>query len=390
MRTRGPFSGNLIAIGAGLGRSEQQDARRLSAGAVVSLRVLADLGGGRYRVSAGESFFLAQSASPLKTGSVFSARVERSGSSLVLRPLSGAARRFGQASISEAGLRLDAGRGTELATKAFLAALLKEGLAPQAESLERLRRIYLRPGLDAKRGKGEGSEREERLSLAARLEAAGIPAEEATVDAIQAEAGGFGAEREGLGQKGNGASNGKPPDASVGGGLDLERDIELQVPEAELPALLGRLIREIAFRSGGEGCLLNLFNHRPGADGNWTYAPFRFELDSIAFEGTLRIKSPRIRGGPGRIEASFSASRRREDGEAALDRNWSFSLDFGAGAAFRLDCIDIAAAESARRKLGELRAALAATSWPLRVRFGQDEADIPASKQEGGGVDVEA
>jgi hypothetical protein len=285
---------------------------------------------------------------------------------------------------------------------AAMAALLREGVAPRAEALERLRRAM------ARAGSGKGIfDADERLSLAARLEAAGIPAEPWLVEAVeaQAEGGSDAGDSEtgdasggspGGGPEAGGSEAGTPGGDNPGGsgagdpgGIDPNRELDLEIPESELPKVLGRLLRGIAFRWGGSGSYLNLFNHTPGPEGSWIYAPFAFELDSIAFEGDIRIQSPRLRGGPGRIEASFFS---RASGESGSGRRWSLELDFGARTALRLDCDDEGAARAARRGFPALRGQLAAGGKAVEAAFAASGTETGKADAEGiaGGLDVEA
>lgn len=377
MRTSGPLAGNLIAIGAGQGRPGAE-AQGLKAGAVVSLRVLADLGGGLYRVSAGQTLLTAKSELPLKVGSLFPALVERRGESLSLRPLADRVPLFTRTALPE---------GADRATGAAVAALLREGLAPRAEALGRVRRAFLRAS--AVGAKSDDETEADRVELAARMEAAGMPAEDTVLDAIQAEAGGTGGRHSGdRAPEGEAGETGDLPghDARL---PELDRPFALELPEDKLPDFLAALLKGIALRSGGEGCLLQLFNHRPGPTGSWTYAPFAFELDSIAFEGTIRIQSPSLIGGPGRIEAVFLARRGLGASEGA-GRRWSIGLDFGAGAgdSLLLGCGDEAAAALSTRRLPELKAELVASGRRAKVAF---RGRLGPDRAEGrGGVDVEA
>jgi len=380
----------LLAVGAGLGRPGAES-QGLAAGALVSVRVLAELGGGLYRVSAGAALLTARSDRPLQPGSLFSARVEAKEGRLSLKPL------------ANASLPLPVPpSGAERSAALAASALLREGISPRPDSLARVRRAFAR-------AEAEGGEAWDRAELAARLEAAGIPAEEAPLDAIHAEARGAGGRHPRPGsEEGRGAA-GEAEEASgeeasteavePGAGsaapelgpaaLDLEGPFALELPEASLPAFLGSLLRAISFRSGGEGSLLSLFNHRRGPEASWSYAPFAFELDSIAFEGTIRIQSPQLAGGPGRIEAGFTA--RRAAPAPGEEKTWSFGLDFGPGreaGSLAIGCGDEGSAKASRRLLPELAAELAAIGRGASVSL---EAEGPArGAPRAGGLDLEA
>jgi hypothetical protein len=221
------------------------------------------------------------------------------------------------------------------------------------------------------------------------MEAKGIPAEDAAIDAIQACADGSSHRRGGEsggdeGRRGSGEAReeGNAGPASETLGIDADRELEIELAEEELPRVLGSLLKGIAFRSGGSGDLLHLFNHVRGPDGSWVYAPFRFELDSIAFEGMIRIRLPRIVGGPGRIEAGFTAGR------GGGGRRWSFALDYGGRATLRLRCDDAAAEAASRRRLPELQAAFAGNCPVVEASFpGEPAAEFPAGRED---LDVEA
>lgn len=407
METNGPSrapNSNLVAIGAGQGRSGAEASEPVpKAGAVVSVRVLENLGGGLYRVAVGSRSLFARSAQTLAVGSLFSARVQRSDGTLMFQPL-GAQR----AATADRGLPHPArdaatsgllGRGSipgDPARSAALAALLAEGASPSAAgAIERLRRAFGR----ALRGSAAKDENE-RATLAARMEAKGIPAEDAAIDAIVAASEGFsgrggedgsGRDADHAGHRGgtdpreNGGMSGDAAPAAVADtmamgtvSVDAARELEIAIQEAELPAILASLVKGIVLRSGGEGTLLNLFNHVPGPDGSWIYAPFGFELDSIAFSGIIRLRLPRISGGPGRIEADFAT--RGERGE----RRWSFGLDFGTATSLKLRCDEAVALSTLRRRLPELRADFAEAGLAVDASVAGEGKSIP------GDVDVEA
>jgi len=391
METRGPSQPDIVAIGAGRARSgAEAPGGGPRAGAVVSLRVLEGLGGDLYRIAAGPQSFTARSERPLAAGSVFPARVLRREGALVFQPLPSRRSSVGSPPAASGFPSLPVSRNDAAALaapdRAILAALLREGVRPSAESVERLRRALRRAGSPGVLGDEEAS-----VDLAARMEAKGLPAADTAIDAILTGADG----RQGHGGHDHGGRRERPEErkesrapAGEGGAtvpiapdmspVDASRALSLDVPEGELPALLGALIRGIVFRSGGEGTLLNLFNHAKGPDGGWIYAPFDFELDSIAFAGMIRLRLPRIAGGPGRIEADFAA--RREGGE----RRWSFGLDFGGGRPrLVLRCDEDEAMSASLSRLGEFRVGLAASGRQVEVSMAEGNA-AP------GDVDVEA
>jgi hypothetical protein len=339
MRTAGPNEASLRIVDApkGAGRGES-----LESGTVVFIRVHERIGpdpkagkpgSALYRVSLrsesdravfGKDLFVASSAHSLEPGSLMKASVERSGDAILLRmsgrepssPSQGQARTQASTLVSAAGLPPD--------TAAFsaLAALLREGMAPEPRALARVRRVALQD---------DG----ERIKLAARMEAKGIPAEEEALDDLlrgSAAAPSFG---------GRGASDSREGEADAGsarqeGGAEfgnLERDIERSVPEAELPRVLAAFLRALATRAGGldddgpgrEGASLALFNHMRGPEGSWVIVPFGFALDAVDFAGNFRIQLPYVRGGAGLVEAHFSAS------QGAEPEDWTVLLAFGGG-----------------------------------------------------------
>ncbi len=397
MRTTSPSPATLIQIGAGQERSPGLKApgEGLRAGAVVSLRVVEDRGGGRYGLSlaAGGSGPLlgASSDRPLALGSTFSARVERQGGALFLRPLPSRPE-------SAPAPRLPP-LPRMAANEAIMAALLREGTAPRPEALERLRRLLARPATLTKGEREEGA----LLALGARLEAAGIPAEPGIVEAVQAEVegggGGGGHSGDDAGRGEEGGSEGRPETGGRGAGegqglsggsfpasIDADLPFEAALGPEDLSLVLGRLLKALSLRAGGEGSYLNLFNHRPGPDGSWTYAPFRFELDSIAFEGLIRIKSPRIRGGPGRIEADFRARELADEGPG---RSWSLGFAFGGKPSLSLACDEGPAAEAARKAFPSLEAALHSGGRAVEASFAVASSGSPVDRVPGA-LDVRA
>jgi hypothetical protein len=152
------------------------------------------------------------------------------------------------------------------------------------------------------------------------------------------------------------------------------------VPEGELPSYLAGLVRAICSRSGGGSDPLALFNHLRGPEGSWVIVPFRFSLDAVDFAGSFRIQLPYVRGGQGRFEAFFSASR---DHSA---EDWSFIIGFGGGRApsLRIDPPRGGAAESLARS-GTDRLAAELAAYSCSVRMGARGGDRVA-----GGFDLDA
>jgi hypothetical protein len=253
-------------------------------------------------------------------------------------------------------------------------------MAPEARSLARVRRAALR----------DGESGSEATDIAAKMEAKGMIAEDEAIDGIlsfMGSRGGGGRGRgegqgEGRGDKGarlpreEGPSPGHAPPEAV----DPDNDFRADVPEGELPRFLADLLRSIASRSGGGCDPLSLFNHLRGPEGSWVIVPFRFDLDAVDFAGSFRIQLPYVRGGQGRFEAFFSASR------GSSSEDWSFFIGFGGGRApsLRIEAPRGGAAESlARSGLDTLAAELAAYS--CSVRLGDRGGDHGA-----GGLDLDA
>jgi hypothetical protein len=114
--------------------------------------------------------------------------------------------------------------------------------------------------------------------------------------------------------------------------------------------------------------------------------PFRFDVDAVDFAGSFRIQLPYVRGGQGRFEAFFQASR------DLITEDWSFFLGFGGGQAPSLRIVAPKAGEAgalARARIGELAETLAAHSCSVRIDYGSmDEAGTPDAS--GGGFDLDA
>jgi hypothetical protein len=285
-------------------------------------------------VAIGPRLLTASSTTGLEPGTVLKARVERSGDAILLRIAARDLRESAASALTTAGLPNDE------AARAAVAALLREGIAPEARALARVRRAALR----------EAAEGGEWTDLAANMEAKGIPAE--------------GPALEGLafffdGGRGT-ADGGGSGDRKERQGTELAETLELI--ESELPSVLGALLRGLVIRTGGGGPL-TLFNHLRGPQGSWVFVPFRFALDAVDFSGGFRIQLPYVLGGYGLFEASFSASR----GSASED--WSFFLTFGGG---RASTLRIERPEGCKGGFGgslfdEFAAELVALSCSVRV-----------------------
>jgi hypothetical protein len=321
----------------------------------------------------------------LEPGALLKARVERSGDNILLRIASKDSRdgmiardvaREGAAARTASALSA-AGLPNDFAARAALAALLREGMAPEARALARVRRAALR---DAESG-GEGTD------IAAKMEAKGLPAEEDALNAILASLsseGKSGGEREPESERHQGAE-GEP---QLPGEGDLEKDFQADISEDELPHFLGGLIRAIVSRIGGGCDSLSLFNQLRGPESSWVLVPFRFDLDSVDFAGSFRIQLPYVRGGQGRFEAFFSVSR----GPSTED--WSFFVSFGGGRApsLRLEPKGGAAESLARSRLDALAAELAAHSCSVCIGGGESTGDggIDLSGVGGSGFGIDA
>jgi hypothetical protein len=268
-------------------------------------------------VAIGQRLLTASSTSALEPGTILKARVERSGDSILLRIPVRDLRESAASVLSAAGLPNDA------AARAAVAALLREGIAPEARALARVRRAALREAAEG----GEWTDR------AAKMESKGIPAEGAALeDLVFLSDGGRGtADGGGPGDRKERreANPGEiEPTLEEPGSLDFERslsrDFSREILQADLPSALGDFLRCLVARSGGGGAL-TLFNHLRGPQGSWVFVPFRFALDAVDFSGSFRIQLPYVRGGNGIFEAGFSAAR----GSACED--WAFFLSFGGG-----------------------------------------------------------
>ena len=347
MRTPGPneVSLKLADASAGAGRGES-----LRAGALVSVVVRERIGPETYRVAIGPRLLTASSSAQFEVGTVLKARVERSGEAVLLRML------VRDPHASAASLLTAAALPNDPAARAAIAALLREGIAPEARALARVRRAAQREAADG----GEWTD------MAAKMEAKGIPAEGAALEGLMQ---GYGSAFSGGDQdpgKGTDRGGGRERDQktdvpNASRAFDPSRDFSQEVPEGELPELLGAVLRGLASRSGGDGALA-LFNHLRGPEGSWVFVPFHFALDEVAFSGSFRLQLPYIRGGQGRFEADFSASR----GSASED--WSFSLSFGGGRApaLRIEGSEAGTGRVAGARIDELAAELSSLSCTVR------------------------
>jgi hypothetical protein len=376
MRTPGPVDPSLRLVSASADRGAGP-AAGLKAGAFVFVEVRERLGSELYRVAVGGRLFTASSSSPLEPGSSLRARVERTSEGLTLRLIQREAAEKAvveKATLPRGPLPADlqpAGPPGDLAARAA-AALLREGVSPEARALARVRRAALR----------EADQGGEALDLAARMEAKGIPAEEAALEALL----------DLMGGSNGGAGEGRDRRERAQGGEaepwtsgDLERDFRVEVAEEEFPGRLAALLRAMSMRVGEGNDALFLFNHARGPEGHWLLVPFRFEADSVAFKGGLRIQLPYVRGGPGRMEASFEVSR------GSLTEDWSFFASYGGGhpPSLRIGAPPGSAAGTlARTRLDSLARSLA--PYACSVGFFEGGGERTISGIEGGGLDLDA
>ncbi len=194
-------------------------------------------------------------------GSIFRARVESSGSALLLKILAPSskapeAKAARLPSASASALISAAGLPSDTAAFSALAALLREGISPEPRSLARVRRAALGENADA-------------TELAARMEAKGIPADrgalEGLIEACTGElpggghdsSGNGGSEDGGAGRRGEGDNSpAEAESATLEAGalwLDFERDFEREIPEPELGRALAAMLRGLALRAESDG-----------------------------------------------------------------------------------------------------------------------------------------
>jgi hypothetical protein len=337
MKTAGSTDASFLVKGAdaGAGRGES-----LRAGAFVFIEVRERLSPELYRIAVGSRLMTASSRAALEPGALLRAKVERSGDGFILRMLDSGRR----AKDAAAQAILRAGLPVDEASRMALAALLGSGMPPEGASLSRVRRAAL---------KAAGREDEAGLvELAARMEAKGLAADDAALEALSlagdgrsggsdGRGGGRDSGRDGRGEERGDGSDRAAEGAGQAGGFDLERDFSRLIPEESLAGELGAFLRALTLRASGEdgasleapgssGSVgnegLGLFNHAKAKDGGWLLVPFRFALDSVAFAGNFRIQLPYVPGGTGRIEARFDATC---EGSSEA---WKASLSFGGAA----------------------------------------------------------
>lgn len=344
--------------------------------------VLGSEGPGLYRVALGRDTLLASSTAELETGALLKARVERSGASILLRlqPSSSQAESRPQASLaaalrpgageSLAALLRSAGLPNDAAGRLAASALLREGLAPDARALGRVRRAAFR---DA-----------EAADLAAKMEAKGLPAEGRAFEELLALASSLGLGGGSGGQGGRQDGGREPYAEEAGGELSL-------IEEEELPPVLGAFLRGLAQRSAAGDSLpaqeaLGLFNQLRGPEGSWVMVPFRFALDAVDFSGYLHIQLPYVRGGQGLLEARFTASR------PTLSESWAFSLSFGGGRAssLRIEAPELGYRSNFGAQFKKLATELASHSCTVRLSSRGDEKgdEVPSDGERGLDLDV--
>ena len=279
---------NKSSIDAGSGA-------QLRTGVVVSVRVLAEMGPGLWRLRIGDREVVARAERALAPGMSFRAKIEAGSSTIVLHPLAQEAGR-------EASLLAKLGLPDDAASRLALLASLAEGLKPEASRLGRIRRA-LRGG-----DGGEGDERE-RAGMAARLEAKGLASDPGAIDRLEALSGGDG--------------------ESAGGREEhpaRERKYSLGHPwkgedPMDIAALLASLVRaRSAPAEDGVAKLLGLYNHLGRKGG--VLVPFSLGIGSIAFKGSLLLHLPYFAGLPVFVEGRFS-TRQTTAGEAKA-KGWYF------------------------------------------------------------------
>jgi hypothetical protein len=159
---------------------------------------------------------------------------------------------------------------------------------------------------------------------------------------------------------------------------DLGADFRSDIPEADLTRGLACLIRALATRTGGEGDSLTLFNQLRGPEGSWVLVPFRFSLDEVDFAGSFRIQLPYVRGGRGRFEGYFTASRgfRGED--------WSFFVNFSGSHAPSVRIVaPVGKGGAAASHLASLTEELAAHSCSVELSVAENGAGLSVGRIEG-------
>jgi hypothetical protein len=297
-----------------------------------------------YRVSIGQRILKAFSATPLEPGQGLKARVERSRTALVLRVA--ATEERASAALPPTGIPNDP------AARLALAALLRAGMGPEPRALARVRRAALREDGEAW------------SDLAAKMEAKGLAAEDEAIEAL------VGALAKGE-DRGGGQTLPDEGQDAAGGRQAPMGEVKLEVPESELPETLASVLRDLAMRcatqTGAEtaksALALTLFNHARGPEGSWVIVPFHFSLDSVDFAGSFRIQLPYVRGGRGRFEARFSASR------GSKSEAWAFFIEYGGSrdSSLRIERPDRPGILESSAAFGELASSLLPLSCSVRL-----------------------
>jgi hypothetical protein len=397
MGSFGPIDTSLLLIDTSAGRGAGQPAS-LKAGAFVSLTVLerlssrpGDLAGTNgYLVRAGSRVLEVRAArlagTVLEPGTKLRAKVESNASGgLALRLLPASkgslagpvARNLPRdPGDRQAATFAAAGLPNDSASRTALAALLGESARPDPRALARVRRAALRDS-------GEGG----LADMAAKMEAKGIRADADAVDELivlsDARSGGEGGgDSAGSGGSGSGGDSARGERELPVPAVDLSRGFRAEFDEDDLPRALGDFIRCLASRSDSGSGKLALFNHLRGKEGSWVILPFRFALDEVDFSGSFRIQLPYLRGGQGRFEAFFSASRGLES------EDWSFFVSFGGAHPSSLRLVKPKSAKLSADRIEAFAAELAVISCSLQV----SERELPGSSALGrrGGFDFDA
>lgn len=267
----------------GLSAQQLLSSRDASASTTLRFEVLRSLGDHRFEARIGGKVLRLRSTIPLVTGRNYRARIEQSGTTLILRLLSSPA--------------TDA-RGLAAGQARVMAALMREGLAGEPRLLAELANALERAERPA-----------ERARILAQFEAKGIrgSAERLNELATAVESGSSDAEGRGSGEgerrpseRGLAAPPG-PSDPAVGALEDIVRDLEAALRNFELAA------------ASPQGSPLALSNHLPNLKTGeyWVRLPLELSFASSRLEAELRVKFDRSGGYAGEAALSIPAPAAR-------------------------------------------------------------------------------
>ncbi len=324
-----------------------RDARpgqQIRSGDFFSVKVVRNEGGGRWTVSLGGRLFPAFSEHPLSIGQKIRVQALWNGDTLMLR--------LPQKLPLIPRLLGSVGLPTDALSRLVVSMLARTGLALNPQRILRLRNILA----SLPRADRDGAR------LLALLEEKGIEPTSAELQLLLSLSGG---------------------DAGTGGG-DRRKEGRSGGEKGEIPVPeLSDLFRNRMVRYTEQGdSPLQLFNHLPGADGQWVVLPFAVRIGNREMNGSMRLLLGRDRGRVRSMSLEVNDGPHRWRFAMGADRKLTlFSPDPGSAALGRKLLPELAG------KLGKMRVEIDDTMRDIRESdgFGGSGDDVPLK-----GIDTQA